>query len=302
MRMIGRVGDEASASLLCDFLYSQGIENEVRPEPDGTWGIWVYSEQQLDAARSLAVEFAQNPNDPRFRAAAGEAGRQRSGQQREDREAQARTYTAGRVWAGSAQRLEPLTTALILISIGVAILSRLGNDIAALRPLMITPVAESGGWVTWYPGLPEVRDGQVWRLITPMFIHFGVLHLVFNMMWLKDLGGMVERAKGTWFLAILVTVVAAASSLGQYALSGPMFGGMSGVIYGLFGYVWMKGKYSPGCGMGINQQTVTWMLVWFALCFTGLLGHIGNGAHAFGLAVGVAWGFLGARVFPAVRK
>lgn len=302
MRMIGRVGDEASASLLCDFLYSQGIENEVRPEPDGTWGIWVYSEQQLDAARSLAVEFAQNPNDPRFRAAIGEAGRQRSGQQREDREMQARTYTAGRVWSGSAQRLEPLTTALIIVSVGVAILSRLGNDFAALNPLMITRVEIAGQWVTWNRGLPEIHNGQVWRLITPMFIHFGILHILFNMMWLKDLGGMVERAKGTWFLAILVTVVAAASSLGQYALSGPMFGGMSGVIYGLFGYVWMKGKYNPGCGMGINQQTVTWMLVWFALCFTGLLGNIGNGAHGIGLVVGVVWGFLGARIVPAVRK
>jgi GlpG protein len=128
-----------------------------------------------------------------------------------------------------------------------------------------------------------------------MFLHFNILHLLFNMLWLRDLGSMIEARKGSWMFLLLVLVLAGTSNVGQYLLSGPMFGGMSGVVYGLLGYIWMQSKFNPASGLSLQPQTVTMMILWFVLCLTGMVGHIANTVHAVGLAGGIAWGFLEAQ-------
>ena len=75
---------------------------------------------------------------------------------------------------------------------------------------------------------------------------------------------------------------------------------MSGVVYGLLGYVWMKGKFDPSSGLFVHPQTVTMMLIWLVLCMTPVIPHIANTAHAVGLAVGVATGFLSS--LPALKS
>ena len=82
----------------------------------------------------------------------------------------------------------------------------------------------------------------------------------------------------------------------QYLLSGPSFGGMSGVVYGLLGYIWMQGRFNPASGLSLQPQTVTMMILWFFLCLTGMVGHVANTVHAVGLAGGIAWGFLDAQL------
>src|SRR5262249_26728629 len=103
-------------------------------------------------------------------------------------------------------------------------------------------------------------------------------------------GTAIERRKGWLMLLLLVLVSGALGNFGQYLASGPFFGGMSGVVYALFGYIWMKGKYEPWEGLGVPQQTVMIMLVWLVACFSGYLGDIANTAHLVGLIVGMAFG------------
>lgn len=140
--------------------------------------------------------------------------------------------------------------------------------------------------------LPEIRNGELWRLITPIFIHFGILHIVFNSIWLWDLGGVIERTNPTWKLGALVFVAGALSNLAQYLYAGPLFGGMSGVVYALLGYVWTRGRFDPTAPVVVHPQIMLMMMVWFVICWAGLLGPIANMAHTIGLVVGLAWGML----------
>jgi len=70
------------------------------------------------------------------------------------------------------------------------------------------------------------------------------------------------------------------------------FGGMSGVVYGLLGYVWIRGKLDPSSGYSLPRWIIVMMMGWFLLCVVGAVPNIANTAHGVGLLVGAAWGFL----------
>jgi GlpG protein len=149
--------------------------------------------------------------------------------------------------------------------------------------------------------LPEVRQGEIWRLITPIFIHFNVWHIVFNMLMLRDLGSLVESRRGSRVLLLLVLFIGLGSNLSQYVLQfstvGPQFGGMSGVLYGLLGYIWLRGHFDPASGLILSPMTLTVMLVWFFLCLVGIIPGVANVCHAAGLLLGMIIG-----VAPQVKR
>jgi membrane associated rhomboid family serine protease len=181
--------------------------------------------------------------------------------------------------------LPPLTVALAVVCVLVTVVSDFGSARDILAPLIISaPGSEL---------LANVRAGEVWRLLTPIFIHLSVLYLVFNMLWLWDLGRMIETRRGLLMFGLFVLAVGIASNLAQYLITGsPYSGGMSGVVYGLLGYAWMQSRFNPRSGYVLHNHIVVMMLVWYVLCWTGLLGPIANWAHPGGLVIGVVWGFL----------
>jgi GlpG protein len=184
-------------------------------------------------------------------------------------------------------RLPLLTIALILASVGITLYIGFGNNLQQALPFFISLYPES-------LNLPEIRRGELWRIFSPMFMHFHILHLAFNMLWLWDLGRTIEGVQSTRRLFLLVFGIAAFSNLAQFYFDGPRFGGMSGVVYGLLGYIWVMGHFRPQAGLFLHKQIAIMMLVWFLLCWTGLLGPIANMAHTAGLAAGIAAGFLAA--------
>ena len=301
MRLLASLPDEDQASRFGDYLLTLSIENSVEQGASG-WQVWVSDDDKVEAAKLELIKFQANPNAPQYSSAGRNAQKLRNQQEKQARRRAENFVDVRTQWARSATAFKPVTVILILLSCIVGIASFLGKRPERLAPLRISardiePVETSLGPVQglhWaISDLTEIRQGQVWRLLTPILIHYGFLHLIFNMFWLRDLGFMIEQQKGAWWLVILVLAIGIPSNLAQYVVAGPWFGGMSGVVYGLFGYVWMKGKFAPHEGMALQQHTVFYMVAWFVLCFTGMVGAIANTAHAVGLIMGVAFGSAG---------
>lgn len=303
MRPIGTIQDETQAMQFGGFLSVREIANQVDKDSRGDWEVWILDDDNIEKAKSLLEQFRRNPNDPIYAEASQAVVRQR--QQEETAEAPSRVRSTGirAIFGISPVPIGFLSVALIAISVAVTILAAVSKDDRLIQTLLITQVPTTdGGNPSQEKGLPEIRNGQVWRLFTPIFIHFGILHILFNMLWLWDLGSMIEARRGPWLLLLLTLVLAGTSNLAQYVLDGPVFGGMSGVVYGLLGYIWMQGRFNPASRLSLQPQTVTFMLVWFFVCLSGLVGPVANAAHAVGLAVGTTWGFLAAQLPVVLRR
>jgi GlpG protein len=290
MRLIGHLVEEKAARTFADFLYVQKIESHVEFEKADGWGIWINDEDKLEEAAQLLSAFRANPADPKYRAEAKGAAELRAEAEKDEAKWRKKISDRRHLFRPLGNYgFGPLTFVLIAMSVVVCILSRMGNN---PRPILSLFISDPTTIDLFGPILPEIRHGQLWRMITPVFIHFGLLHIFFNMLWLRDLGSMIEARQSSWQLALLVGVIAACSNLGQFLIAGPVFGGMSGVVYGLLGYIWMRGKFDPGSGLYVHPSTVTMMIIWFFACFTPLIPHVANGAHAVGLVMGIAWGYL----------
>ena len=293
MRIIGHLPSEVSATTFSDFLYVQGISNVVEPEPSG-WAVWIHSEDELPRARELLAGFLRNPTDPRYQNQGRQAAARKAQKESEEHVAEKRVFDRSRLFrASGGYSVGRISVGLIFACVVVAALSRLGEDRHVLEPLFITKFELLGGRYLKYSNqLPELWRGEVWRLFTPALLHFGFLHLFFNMLWLLDLGGMIEARQGRWHFARLVLVIACVSNVAQFLVSGPMFGGMSGVVYGLLGYIWVKGKRDPASGLFLHSQTALMMLIYFFLCLFKVIPNVANAVHAAGLILGLAWGFF----------
>ena len=125
------------------------------------------------------------------------------------------------------------------------------------------------------------------RLLGPAFFHFSWMHIVFNTMWWWQLGGSIEKTLGKSTLINILLISAIVSNLGQYLVSGANFGGLSGVVYALMGFVWWFGYLAPNKGLSLSKPLVGFLLFWLVLGFADLLPvNMANTAHLLGLLSG----------------
>jgi GlpG protein len=297
MRQLGTVPDQEIAQRFADFLLTKGIPLSIDPAPGG-WALWVRNEDHLDEARRQFAEFSAAPDAPIYREAARPAEQLRAEELRRAAAAKKNFVNMGRRWGqGRGAGRSPVTVLLLAASIGVGIYSNLGQNPAARWQLAIDDYVQTVEGRR--PALLWMKEP--WRLVTPIFLHFGMMHIVFNMLMLWQLGIPVERAIGSVRYLLLILLIAIPSNFAEYAWDVhnlnlreriPIFGGMSGVVYGLFGYIWMKSLYEPQSGFMISRDSVVWMVGWFFLCMTGWIGDIANVVHGAGLVVGMIAGRL----------
>lgn len=140
-------------------------------------------------------------------------------------------------------------------------------------------------------------DHQWWRLISPAFLHFSVWHLLFNAMALWELGRRLEFVlPARWYLAVLLVCGVAANGL-QYLISGAsLFGGLSGVIFGLCSAIavlhWRTGSPVLQLPTGLYVLAgVSLLLLPVVLEYLFHI-HVANGAHFGGLLAGLVLGLV----------
>ena len=134
---------------------------------------------------------------------------------------------------------------------------------------------------------------QPWRFITPAIFHYSLLHIAFNTMWWWQLGGQIEKRLGLSTIVLLFLASAIISNSAQYLVSGPGFGGLSGVVYATLGFVWWYQHLNPNQGIGISMPIIGFMLFWLVLGFTEFMPiNVANTAHLVGLLSGIGMAFL----------
>jgi GlpG protein len=297
LRQIGTLPKGIDPKVFADYLLTLGVKSRVDEQPEG-YLLWVYNEDHVARARDELQGYLSDPADPRYHGAIPTAQAIRRTEEQLDKQFRKNYREVSDQWAYPTLRRRPLTSALVAICLAVFLLQQSSWGFALQERLFFASFEIHDGEVRSH-GLADILHGEAWRLVTPIFMHGSPLHLLFNLWWLSALGTMIEVRRGTLRLAGLVLISAVVSNLGQFLYmerADPgrpqLFFGMSGVVYALFGYIWMKGLYEPEQGMIMHPNNVAIMIFWLFLCMTGAVGSIANAAHVMGLVVGVVLGVL----------
>jgi GlpG protein len=288
MHKLARFDDPALAAALDEQLSRADIPTVVRGE-GAAQVIWLVAEQDLPKAQAVLARFVHQVQAQSAAVSGAEAA------------------PAGRMqklWQGIAA--SPVTASLLVACVVVALYTALGDNREQVEQFTIArmPRAGSTHWSAW----DDLRAGQLWRLFTPVLLHFHPLHLLFNASMLLELGVASERLQGPLKFSVFLLWTALVSNLAQLIFGhSPNFGGASGVVYALIGYLWTRGSFDPYSGFALAKGYVVFPMVLMALGFTGVLdgvlgGGIANYCHLGGFAAGAVYGYIAARIATSRRQ
>nr|WP_282448472.1 rhomboid family intramembrane serine protease [Marinobacter goseongensis] len=256
------------------WLREQGVGYRITEE-GGFQVLWLENPDHTDPVLEALDRFLSEPEV----------------QQAVNATSQSPVFVAGR-WQPSP-RHAPLVLAMIVIAATVAWVTDMGRSQLSTVLMMVDP--QNFAWNTLSARVEALREtltaGQVWRLISPDFLHFSWTHIIFNSVMLWFLGSQVEWFDGKARLLVLVVFASLVSNGLQYFVSGPLFGGLSGVVYGILGYCWLSQRRLPR--FQFPPALVTFAVVWMVIGFTPLpemlgLGRMANEAHLGGFIAGLA--------------
>ena len=261
------------ALLFCNYLKTKKISSEVQTIEKNF--VILVATNKMEAARQLFDEFIKDPFDKKYQQAAWQQG-----------EVTHVIHDNAHLGQNFLDHAGVVTLSIFSLCWLIFLLSIFGwgNDI--FQQLQFFPQLNL-----------STLFHQPWRLIGPALFHFSWLHITFDTMWWWQLGGDVEKklGKGTLFNVFIITAIA--SNLGQYLVSGANFGGLSGVVYGLVGFMWWLGWLAPEKEVSLTKPLVVILLLWMLLGFAEILPiNMANTAHLMGLLSGCFMAFFYAKV------
>lgn len=326
MRLIGVTEGQQKVGNFAAWLLTQEIETKIETTEDGKMEVWVKEEDHFKTALAQYEEFLANPEDPKYSSAVSEANQILRKQEKKRREIQKKQMNVPRSSGGMGTPTGPMTKTVMILCLLVAILTNFNQDKTlqeqgANRALQFVAVDQPQSLElaeTYLEDrdaiglrLASIQRGEIWRLVTPIFIHYGIFHFLLNMLWFLQFGRMIEGRYGTVWMAILVVAIAILSNFAQgvaperlggsapYFPSGILissFGGLSGVVFGLFGFIVIKQYSDPRSGFFLPQLTIVILLGYMVFCMlpvaTPLVGSIANWCHVIGFLSGVVMAYL----------
>ena len=143
---------------------------------------------------------------------------------------------------------------------------------------------------------PLTWNGEPWRLLSSLFVHFGILHLAVNMWSLWSIGRLLERLVGNLGYLILYFASGIAGSLASLWWNGDVVSaGASGAIFGLLGafatFIWNRADSFPVSVLGQLRSSLA-KCIGLNLLFGALIQGIDQAAHIGGLLCGLVCGWL----------
>ncbi|ACS84128.1 rhomboid family intramembrane serine protease GlpG [Musicola paradisiaca] len=254
------------AQAFVDYMRTHQVRLVIQFDGDQA-DIWLPDESQQARVQQELEQFLREPWHARYQAASWQTGSTGAGLR----------YQSFSYLTMLRQRAGPLTLGVMLATVVVYLLMQLyGVD----RMLLVLAFPDAAHRL------------QLWRWFSHALMHFSLLHLLFNLMWWWYLGGPVERVLGTRRLCLILLLSAAVSGWVQYGFSGIYFGGLSGVVYALMGYVWLRGEREPDGELHLQRGLMIFALLWLIAGYFDILGlSIANAAHVAGLVIGLlmAW-------------
>lgn len=256
---------------LSNYLRSRGLPHRFTEE-QGQQCLWVNDEAVIPALQEFLAQYSAGAVDLREAPPAAEAQNiQRP--------------------PSIAQQAFQVPVVLIFIA-----LSAFGAFLVESRSEMIL-------WFTFTEFSPRgmiplsesLTSGQIWRVLTPIFLHFGIFHVLFNSLWMWDLGRRLEYLMGSGSFLLFAVITGIASNFAQFLWSGSSnFGGMSGVVYALVGFIAVRQRIAPHPLVNVPFALIGFMLFWLVLCMSGVVdyfisGSVANAAHLGGLIAGVVY-------------
>ncbi|MDX1456039.1 MAG: rhomboid family intramembrane serine protease [Marinobacter sp.] len=274
MYRIKQLDSDVNLAGFSDWLRQQGVNHRITAE--GNFQVlWLENPDYSEAVLEALNRFL---NEPHMRDLINQQG-------------SAPVYRGGR-WQPSP-RHAPIVLSIIVIAVLLAWATGLGSSMLSASLMIVDPRVY--GWSTLAERIAALADtlmaGQVWRLFTPDFLHFSWPHIIFNSVMLWFLGSQVEWFDGRARIITLFVFTSLISNTLQYFSSGPLFGGLSGVVYGVLGYCWLSQQRLPRFQFppALIVVAVVWMLLGFTPFTEWLgLGRMANEAHLGGFIAGLA--------------
>ena len=289
--------------------------------------LWVRDESHVDRAKQELEAFLQSPGDEKYRVH-GEADRIRKQQVAEEKRKKKlqqkvnhKTPHAGGGMLGGVsirQQSIPVIIGVVVLSVIASFATGFGRPQPSVIPGELSTeetVFYAMSFVDWRDyqvdsdPYASIKKGEVWRLITPLFLHGSTFHLAFNMLGLFFLGSAIERLQGSFFMAFLFLACGVFGTIFNVSLppeeslppmlaglaGSPFLIGASGAVFGLFGYMWIRPLLSPSYPVRMMSSNVTIMLM--AMVFmVFFVDGIANGAHIGGLISGVVIAAVASRL------
>ncbi|MGR5066165.1 rhomboid family intramembrane serine protease GlpG [Photobacterium sp. DNB22_13_2] len=270
MHRLAGLNNPRQAQAFIDYMASRGISLVMAPEPEGMFALWLEDGQHWVEVEAELNQFLSNPSDSKYQAASWQVAESRTAKFH---------YRSPSLLGLVRAQAGPFTLLVMAVSVVIYLLWLLGLQ-QPVFSLMHFPLMDGDEW-------------QLWRFFSHALIHFSTLHVIFNCLWWWILGGQLERHSGSAKLLQIFLISALISGFAQFWLHGPNFGGLSGVVYALLGYIWWMGWLAPQRGLSIPKPYVVFMLAWLVLGFADVLGmSVANMAHLFGLLSGCALGWV----------